>query len=107
MGAYIHFTDEQKQKANSVNLVDFLEKQGEKLLRSGREKRLASDRSITVRGNRWYLGNGTDGRITGSVLVCPVFQVSVDHYGTVRDIRSIKRGKIAQSRTPPNRCAEA
>ena len=54
MGAYIHFTDEQKQKANSVNLVDFLEKQGEKLLRSGREKRLASDRSITVRGNRWY-----------------------------------------------------
>ncbi|MEL5900335.1 DUF3991 and toprim domain-containing protein, partial [Clostridium sporogenes] len=28
--------------------------QGEKLLRSGREKRLANDRSITVRGNRWY-----------------------------------------------------
>lgn len=26
----------------------------EKLLRSGREKRLASDHSITVRGNRWY-----------------------------------------------------
>jgi hypothetical protein len=54
MGTYIHFTDEQKQRANSVDLVDFLERQGEKLLRSGREKRLASDRSITVRGNRWF-----------------------------------------------------
>jgi hypothetical protein len=54
MSTYIHFTDGQKQKANSVDLVDFLERQGEKLLRSGREKRLASDRSITIRGNRWY-----------------------------------------------------
>ena len=54
MGTYIHFTEEQKQRANSVDLVDFLERQGEKLLRSGREKRLASDRSITIRGNRWY-----------------------------------------------------
>ena len=54
MSTYIHFTDEQKQRANSVELVDFLERQGEKLLRSGREKRLASDRSITIRGNRWY-----------------------------------------------------
>src|SRR5699024_9438676 len=36
------------------DLVNFLERQGEKLLRSGREKRLASDRSITIRGNRWY-----------------------------------------------------
>lgn len=54
MNTYIHFTEEQKQRANEVDLVDFLEMHGEKLLRSGREKRLASDRSITVRGNRWY-----------------------------------------------------
>ena len=54
MSTYIHFTDEQKQRANSIDLVDFLERQGEKLLRSGREKRLANDRSITVRGNRWF-----------------------------------------------------
>lgn len=54
MTTYIHFTEEQKQRANEVDLVDFLEMHGEKLLRSGREKRLASDRSITVRGNRWY-----------------------------------------------------
>ena len=54
MGAYIHFTDDQKYRANNVDLVDFLQRQGEKLLPSGREKRLDSDHSITVRGNRWY-----------------------------------------------------
>ncbi|MDD3995643.1 MAG: hypothetical protein PHC42_02970, partial [Bacilli bacterium] len=54
MSTYIHFTEEQKQRANSVDLVEFLQKQGEKLLPSGREKRLASDHSITVRGNEWY-----------------------------------------------------
>ncbi len=54
MSSYQHFTDEQKERANSVDLVDFLQRQGEKLLSSGREKRLASDHSITVHGNRWY-----------------------------------------------------
>ena len=54
MGTYIHFTEEQKQRANAVDLVEFLQRQGEKFLPSGREKRLASDRSITVRGNEWY-----------------------------------------------------
>ena len=51
---YVYFTDEQKERANSVDLVDFLHRQGEKLLPSGRDKRLASDHSITIRGNRWY-----------------------------------------------------
>ena len=54
MSGYIYFTDEQKERANSVDLVDFLHRQGEKLLPSGRDKRLARDHSITVRGNRWY-----------------------------------------------------
>lgn len=54
MSRYVHFTEEQKQRANAVDLEDFLTRQGEKLLRSGREKRIASDHSITVRGNRWY-----------------------------------------------------
>ncbi len=54
MSGFVYFTDEQKQRANEVDLEDFLSRQGEKLLRSGREKRLASDHSITVRGNRWY-----------------------------------------------------
>ena len=51
---YVYFTDDQKQRANAVDLEDFLTRQGEKLLRSGREKRLTSDHSITVRGNEWY-----------------------------------------------------
>lgn len=54
MGTYVHFTDEQKYRANNIDLADFLSRQGEKLIASGREKRLASDHSITVRGNEWY-----------------------------------------------------
>ena len=51
---YIHFTDEQKLRANSVDMAEFLRQQGEKLIPSGRDKRLASDHSITVRGNQWF-----------------------------------------------------
>ena len=46
MPGYVYFTEEQKQRANAVDLEDFLTRQGEKLLRSGREKRLDSDHSI-------------------------------------------------------------
>ena len=48
MGVYVHFTDDQKYRANNVDLVDFLHRRGEKLIPSGRDKRLASDHSITV-----------------------------------------------------------
>ncbi len=51
---YIKFTDDQKRRAASVNLEVFLLSQGEKLLPSGGEKRLASNHSVTVRGNEWY-----------------------------------------------------
>lgn len=44
---YVYFTDEQKERANSVDLVDFLHRQGEKLLPSGRDKRLASDPTVS------------------------------------------------------------
>ena len=54
MGTYIHFTDEQKQRANNVNLAEFLRYRGETLIASGREKRLGSDKSVTVNGNEWY-----------------------------------------------------
>lgn len=54
MAGFIYFTEEQKRRANEVNLESFLLRQGERLLKSGREKRLASDHSITVRGNQWY-----------------------------------------------------
>ena len=54
MRKYIHFTEEQKKQAASVDLERFLLCRGEKLITSGREKRLARDHSVTVRGNEWY-----------------------------------------------------
>lgn len=54
MSAYIHFTDEQKYRAANVDLVDFLRRQGEQLIRSGREWRWKRHDSVCVNGNRWY-----------------------------------------------------
>lgn len=51
---YIHFTDQQKEKAAGVDLAAFLESRGEKLIRSGRDMRLARDHSVTIRGNSWF-----------------------------------------------------
>lgn len=51
---YIHFTEEQKLQAASVDLEEFLRSRGEGLIRSGRDKRLGSDHSVTVNGNEWY-----------------------------------------------------
>ena len=51
---FIEFTPEQKERAATVNLEEFLLRQGEKFIKSGREKRLASDHSITVRGCEWF-----------------------------------------------------
>ena len=50
---YIYFTDEQKLRANSVDLERYLLQNGEELIRSGPEKRLKSDKSITIRGSEW------------------------------------------------------
>ena len=54
MGQYIHFTEEQKLRAGAIDLEEFLRCRGEKLIASGREKRLTGDHSITIRGNEWY-----------------------------------------------------
>lgn len=51
---YIHFTDDQKLRASEVNLEHFLLSQGEELIRSGPEKRLKRNHSVTIRGNGWY-----------------------------------------------------
>ena len=39
---YIHFTEEQKNRAASVDLEEFLRMHGERLTRSGKEKRMAA-----------------------------------------------------------------
>lgn len=54
MSRFIPFTTEQKEQAASVDLEEFLRCRGEKLIPSGREKRLASDHSVTVRGCEWF-----------------------------------------------------
>lgn len=54
MSKFIPFTEEQKAQANTANLEEYLLRHGEKLIPSGRDKRLANDHSITIRGNRWY-----------------------------------------------------
>lgn len=58
---YIPFTPEQKRRANSVDLVDFLQRQGEVLTRSGREWRWQRHDSVTVRGNRWFRHSRKEG----------------------------------------------
>lgn len=54
MGKYVHYIQEEKERANRVNLEELLLRSGEELLPSGREKRLGSNHSITIRGNCWY-----------------------------------------------------
>ena len=51
---YIPFTQKQKERAAATDLEAFLQSRGEKLIRSGREKRLANDHSVTIRGGEWY-----------------------------------------------------
>jgi len=58
---YIHFTDEQKQRANSVDLVDFLRARGEEVTRSGHDFRWTRHDSVTLRGNRWFQHSANQG----------------------------------------------
>lgn len=51
---YIPFTTEEKEREASVDLGAFLLSHGERLIPSGREKRLQSDHSITINGSEWY-----------------------------------------------------
>lgn len=70
---YIHFTEEQKYRASCVDLVEFLRRQGEKLIRSGPEYRMASDHSVTVRGN-----DGTTMRPRRAAAPSPLCRIIVD-----------------------------
>ena len=58
---FIEFTPEQKERAATVDLEEFLLRQGEKLIKSGREKRLASDHSVTVNGCEWFNHASSEG----------------------------------------------
>ncbi len=54
MAKYIPFTEEETRRAKQTDLVAYLRSRGETLIKSGREYRLKSDHSITVRGNEWF-----------------------------------------------------
>lgn len=55
MSKYIHFTEEQKERARQTDLASFLRSRGEKLKRSGSEYewKIQSGK-VTVRGNIWF-----------------------------------------------------
>ncbi|MCI6997825.1 MAG: AAA family ATPase [Eubacterium sp.] len=48
------YAQEQIDRANQVNLEQFLRSQGEELVKSGREYRWKGHDSLTVKGNKWF-----------------------------------------------------
>lgn len=48
------YTQVQIDRANQVNLEQFLRSQGEELIQSGREYRWKNHDSLTVKGNKWF-----------------------------------------------------
>ena len=48
------YTQAQIDRANAVNLEDFLRAQGETLVRSGKEYRWKAHDSLTICGNKWF-----------------------------------------------------
>lgn len=55
MSQYIPFTEEEKLRAGSADLAEFLREQGEEVRRSGKELVWMKDgEKISIRGNLWY-----------------------------------------------------
>lgn len=48
------YTQEQIDRANQVNLEQFLRSQGEQVIKSGNEYRWKRHDSLTIRGNKWF-----------------------------------------------------
>ena len=61
MSEYIPFSEEQKIRANNVDIVDFLRSQGEEVVRSGHEWRWKRHDSLTINGSRWYQHSAEQG----------------------------------------------
>lgn len=58
----MQYSEEQVRRAKSTDLVLFLQSQGEKLVKSGKEYRWMAHDSLTVRGNCWFRhSRGTGG----------------------------------------------
>lgn len=89
---YVYFTDEQKLRANSVDLEVFLERRGEKLLRSGPEKRLTSDHSITVRGSEWF-DHAAGVERGGNAISFVMYHYGLDYVEAVTELLDGEQGQ--------------
>lgn len=55
LSSYIHFTEEERERARNTDLVELLRSQGETLKRSGSEYEwLDGTQKVTIRGNLWF-----------------------------------------------------
>lgn len=55
MSGYVHFTDEQKDRARQTDIVSILERQVEKVRRAGSEYEwLDGTAKVSIRGNLWF-----------------------------------------------------
>ena len=55
MSTYIHFTEAQKERAKSTDLLSFLQSRGEMLKRSGSEYEWRDGNAkVTIRDNKWF-----------------------------------------------------
>ena len=62
---YIPFTEEQKERARTTDLVSLLRSQGETLKRSGKEYEWRDgSEKVTVRGNLWYHRRGNERKLS-------------------------------------------
>ena len=50
----MYYSKEQIDRANAVNLEEFLQRKGEVLTRSGNESRWKAHDSVTIKGNKWF-----------------------------------------------------
>lgn len=59
--AYFQFTDEEKQRANETNLVEFLKSIGEKITPIGSEYRWDKHPSLSMKENKWFRHSTSEG----------------------------------------------
>ena len=104
MGQYIHYTQEEKERANSVNLEQLLLKQGERLLPAGREKRLGSNHSVTIHKNYWYDHAEEKGGLAIDFVKMYGFFVGRRRRHTCRERRM--GGRNAAKRSIENACSQ-
>lgn len=55
------FTDEQIIRANNIDIADMLQKQGERIKKSGKDYRWERHDSVLVRGNKWFRHSRQEG----------------------------------------------